>query len=193
MTQQTQGTPGDTTTGTDDTARNQQTRSADDASTQLAAARDTRAAAERELERLRDLRLAAQRERAEHRVEVDLAALGGRVSPAMTRRGLRAVMVELAAAAADDEPTTLQLAGADGTTTEVALYDALHQALAAAPDTLTALASEMAGEDPEAPTVDPRDPATRKVHLAAGLTDDRVTELAAKYGEDAIFGGPRSN
>jgi hypothetical protein len=147
-----------------------------DLEAQLASARATNA----ELSTL----LASARERdAEARVERDLAALGGRVTPAELPH-LRATMIGLAA---KPTPATIKLAGppdASGHATEIEAceYDALVASLRARPDILAALGGELATQDGDAPIARNLAGADeRRIALAHGITEEQQIGLQRKY------------
>lgn len=130
------------------------------------------AAAEAEKAQARSERLAARRERAEASTDKLLAELGARVTPAMLKAGLRALLVELAAAEA---PAVVKLT-ADGA--ETPIHQSLVAILTAAPEQKVLDAERLADRDPDD---DARLPAVVALHSRFGLTKERVAELARKY------------
>jgi hypothetical protein len=136
----------------------------------------TRLQAELAAERSRTRRLEARA-----RASADLTELGDRVTPAMRRAGLPALLEELAAAS---EPATVQLAAGDGESTEATVYDALLAVLRALPEATLLAAAPLAGAEAEEAArlaLDARTPEERTVCDRHGITPERAVELRRKF------------
>ncbi|OQC39618.1 MAG: hypothetical protein BWX64_01607 [Acidobacteria bacterium ADurb.Bin051] len=130
--------------------------------------------------------LAAERARsrrleARARAAADVATLGTRVTPAMLRAGLPALLEELAAA---ESPKTVTLAAGDGEPHEATVYDALLDVLRAAPEAGLLASEPLAGraaEEAARLALDTRTPEERAICERHGISPERAVELRRKF------------
>ena len=136
----------------------------------------TKLQAELAAERAKSRRLEAR-----SRAAADLEKLGARVTPAMRRAGLPALLEELAAA---DTPQTVTLSAGDGAPRESAVYDALLAVLQACPEAQMLSAPPLAAREAEEAArlaLDNGTPEELAVRERYGITPERAVELRRKF------------
>jgi len=136
----------------------------------------TKLQAELAAERAKSRRLEARA-----RAASDLEKLGARVTPAMRRAGLPALLEELAAA---DAPQTVTLSAGDGAPREAAVYDALLSVLQACPEAEILSHAPLAAREAEEAArlaLDNGTPEELAVRERYGITPERAVELRRKF------------